>query len=98
VQRGNTVEQTLISEILEEIGVKEISNIQKINAVLSNIRIPLKDNPLDVGLILMIFSCNIPKNAKIQLSAEHTEYIWASSSEASEKLSYKYPKELTDKI
>ncbi len=98
VQRGKTVEQTLKSEIEEETGINDISRIEKIDTVLSNIRIPIKDESMDVGLILSIFSCTIPENSEIKLSAEHTKYGWFSPTDASEKLKYKYPKEFTDKI
>ena len=74
VQRGKTVEQTLKSEIQEEIGITDISKILKIDTVLSNIRIPQKNGSMDVGLILSIFSCAIPENSELKLSTEHTEF------------------------
>jgi 8-oxo-dGTP diphosphatase len=96
VQRGDTVEDTLIREIEEETGIKKVDNIQPFSTVLSNIRIPIK--PCDVGLILGIYTCEIDMSEAIRLSDEHVESGWFNTAEAAKLLEYKYPREFTDKL
>lgn len=96
IQKGSTVEETLRREVKEEIKISKIDNIKKLDMVISNIRIPVKND--NFGLILAIYTCSIPENSQIVLSDEHTEYAWFSPAEAAELLAFKYPKEFTDKI
>lgn len=93
---GDTVEATLQREVEEETGIKKITNIKPIHMVLSNIRIPLEDE--EVGLILSVYECDVDNDENIVLRDEHTEYAWYKPTEASQLLSFKYPKEFTDKI
>lgn len=98
IHKDSTVEETLKREIEEETGITEISNITKLDMVLSNnIRIPLKDGT-NVGLILAIYLCDVTNYEKVIISEEHTEYKWFEPKEASELLKIKYPTEFTDKI
>jgi 8-oxo-dGTP diphosphatase len=94
IQKDGTVEDTLRREIEEETGILDVSNIKPINMVLSKIRIPLDENN-NVGLILSIYSCEIPEDAEIKLSDEHSEYGWFLPEEASKLLAFKYPEEFT---
>lgn len=96
VQRGHTVEETLIREIQEETGIIDLVNIKQFTMVLSNIRIPLK--PLDVGLVLAIYTCEIGDNEEIKISNEHTEAKWFGLEEAAELLSIKYPSSFTEQL
>jgi len=96
IERGSTIEDTLRREIKEETGIENITNIQEVAFVLSNIRIPIGDS--DVGLILGIFSCNIPDEYEIKLSFEHIEYGWFPPVEVARLLEIKYPKSFTSKI
>jgi len=94
IKKGESIEQTLLREIEEEIGINKMENIIEVGIVLSNIRIPTKDS--DVGLFLGIYNCKIKNNSVIKLSTEHTEYKWFRANEASELLQVKYPKSFTD--
>lgn len=96
IERNSTIEDTLTREIAEEIGVSAIFDVKPIEMMLSNIRIPLKDS--DVGLILAIYSCSIPTSSEIILSDEHSEFGWFTPLEAAKLLSYKYPKDFTEKV
>lgn len=96
IQRGDTVEQTLRREIAEEIGVTDIDGIRPLAMVLSNIRIPL--DPVDVGLILSIYTCSISPDAHVTLSDEHVDLGWFAPEEAAKLLQIKYPLEFTSKI
>ncbi len=96
IQKGQTVEETLIREVEEEIGVKEIANVKPFSMVLSKIRIPQGDD--SVGLILGAYTCEIPENSEIKLSEEHIEANWFAPLEASKLLEVKYPIEFTEKI
>lgn len=99
IHRGSSIEDTLCREIAEETGIKNIESISPLDMVLSNIRIP-KQLPSgeDVGLILSVYICNVADTKKIVLSKEHAEYNWFDPKEAAKLLSYKYPKEFTEKL
>lgn len=96
IQKGSTVDETLIREVEEEIGAKEIKNIKPFSMVLSKIRIPQGDD--SVGLILGAYTCEIPENSEIKLSEEHVEANWFTPLEVSKLLEVKYPIEFTEKI
>jgi 8-oxo-dGTP pyrophosphatase MutT (NUDIX family) len=90
VQKGDSVEDTLKREVFEETAIREISDIQPVNMVLSNLRIPMS-NDESVGLILSIYTVAVPNNAKIVLSDEHVMYEWCTPARAAELLRVKYP-------
>src|SRR5260221_13800315 len=94
IHKGFTVEETLLREIEEEIGISSITDIMPVNMVLSKIRIPTDEG--DVGLILAIYECHIDESQPIKLSEEHTEFSWFNPIEAAKLLEVKYPKEFTD--
>lgn len=89
IQKGHTVLDTLQREVEEETGIKAIHDARQIGMVLSNIRIPVGDD--SVGLILSIYECRIPKNAKIIISDEHVSFDWFSLEQAADLLAVKYP-------
>ncbi len=90
IQKGDSVEDTLRREVVEETGLAEIANIQPVSMVLSNIRIPMGNNE-SVGLILSVYACTIPDDATITLSDEHIAYDWFTPDKAAELLRVKYP-------
>jgi len=96
IQRGSTIEDTLKREVAEEIGIEKINNIKPLSMVLSNIRIPIK--PLDVGLVLAIYTCEIDTESKLQLSDEQTEAKWFDPLEAAQLLEVKYPPSFTREL
>lgn len=96
VQRGDTVEETLVREITEETGIKDVKNIEPFSMVLSNIRIPIR--PCDVGLVLAIYTCDIDENEVIKISSEHVEYDWFDPRDAAKLLEIKYPIEFTSRL
>jgi 8-oxo-dGTP pyrophosphatase MutT (NUDIX family) len=96
VEKGSTVTETLQREIAEETGITDISNIQPIGMVLSNIRIPVGEE--NFGLILGVYSCTIPPDASVTISHEHLAVEWVEPAEAAKRLMIKYPPEFCDLI
>lgn len=97
IDEGDGVEETLLREIEEETGVTEVSNIEFFTAVVSNHQIPIENNR-KAGLVLMVYTAEIPSDSKIQISPEHTEYAWVDKADAAKLLSNKYPPEFTQKL
>jgi len=94
IEEGEKVLDVLRREIEEETGIKEFKKeAEFFHAVISNHQIPFEDKLL--GLILMIYKVQIPKNSKIKLSSEHVAYEWVSKAEAAKRLAHKYPAEFT---
>jgi 8-oxo-dGTP pyrophosphatase MutT (NUDIX family) len=89
IQKGTTVEQTLEREVAEEIGVHGVHGTKAVGMVLATRRIPVGDDT--VGLILSVWECNIPEDAEIVLSEEHSGYRWCAPAEAAKLLADKYP-------
>ena len=94
IKEGDTVDETLRREVMEETGVLHITQIEFVTAVVSNIAIPVPGLG-NVGLLLMIYTAHIPGDAAITLSEEHTTYEWVDHAEAAERLRYKYPDTFT---
>lgn len=97
VQQGQNVLETLEREVEEETGITDLRNPQEIGMVLANIRIPLPDDQ-SAGLILNIYTCDMPAGAAITLSDEHTAQCWVSPAEAAERLRVKYPAKFCDLV
>lgn len=96
LEKGQTIEETLHREVQEELGITEVYIAKQIGMVLSNIRIPVGEE--NVGLILGVYSCDIPEGSTIVLSDEHVAYDWFSPAEAAKLLLVKYPKDLCDQV
>lgn len=94
IQEGQTAEETLQREVLEEMGIEQIVSAEYLTGVISNIEIPVS-NKLRVGLVLVVYKVAVPPNSTIVLSKEHTEYEWVSRADAAHRLRYKYPEEFT---
>jgi len=96
IHKGSTIEETLKREIQEETGILEVYSFNKLDMVLSNIRIPQVDGSF--GLILGIYVCDVGNIDKIIISDEHTEYGWFNPQEVAGLLQVKYPPEFCEKI
>src|ERR1044072_2703168 len=97
VQKGDSVDDTLKREGLEETGIAHITDIRPVSMVLSNIRIPLGGHE-SVGLILSIQTCTIPDGVTVALSDEHIAYGWFTPKGASKLLRVKYPEDFCEAI
>ncbi len=98
IKKGFSVKKTLTTEIKEETGIYDVTNIKPFAMVLSKLRIPIKETNSSVGLILSAYTCEISENSKIKLSDEHIAARYFTPKEAAKLLAIKYPKEFTDKI
>ncbi|MBU1178393.1 NUDIX hydrolase [Patescibacteria group bacterium] len=96
VQKGDTIKNTLRREITEETGITKLSKTIFFTSVLSNLRVPLADG--DVGLILLVYLCEVDGAKDIKLSDEHTKAGWFTPAKASKLLHVKYPAEFCQKI
>lgn len=94
VQQGQTPLETLKREIEEETGLAKLSGIEHVGMVPANIRIPAGEG--SIGLILSIYECDVPGDAKIKLSDEHIASKWLAPAEAAKLLEIKYPKDFCD--
>lgn len=95
IEVGQAPEMTLVREIEEETGVRDVSNIRFLTAVISQIQIKLDDGTV-VGLALMVYQATIPDDATIILSDEHTKYEWLDRHAAADALAYKFGEEFSD--
>jgi 8-oxo-dGTP diphosphatase len=97
IHRNELLEEALKREVYEETGLSNISRIEPLTMVLSDIRIPIQES--DVGLILAIYLCPIlDNNPPIQLSEEHLHYVWALPKEAAKLLILSHPAQLIKRI
>jgi 8-oxo-dGTP pyrophosphatase MutT (NUDIX family) len=94
IEDAQTAQEALRREIEEELGVKDIENGEFFSACISNFELNFDDIGT-VGLVLMAYTVELPKDAVITLSEEHTDYEWVTRSEAAKRLVVKYPEEFT---
>lgn len=97
IEKGQDALSTLKREIKEETDLSKISDVQFFSSIISNHEILIGEAE-KAGLVLMVYTLEIPGGSKIVLSPEHTEYQWVSNQKAAKRLADKYPKEFTDKI
>lgn len=87
VQKGENINQTLVREIKEEIGVKNLRVIKLLDASVSKMRLFCTD----AGLILFTYLCSLDSDTKIKLcDNEHVEFKWLNPKEAAELLKIKF--------
>lgn len=86
---------TLKREIREETGITDVKSSTFFTAVISNHEIPLEGSK-KAGLVLMIYTVEVPTDSQVRLSEEHVAYEWVDRAEARKRLAHKYPKEFTD--
>ena len=90
------IKETLIREVEEELGVSNLEIGDLYDVAISNFDIEESKEPL--GLFFVIYRCKIPKNSKLKLSEEHSEYKWASPDDAKRLLAFMLPEPLLEKI
>lgn len=95
LHRGESLKETLLREVEEETGLKEIETIQPYDMILTDIRIPFEND--NVGLIFSIFLCNILVPFHPKLSDEHKNFDWFTPLEASQKL-IQYPNDFRENL
>ena len=93
IEKGKTIEDTLKKEIKEEIGIDKFNNKGLLSATIANFNLENGD-----GLILFVYDCSLPKDIKIKLGNEHTEFNWVDKREAIKLLGTKYNKKFLEKI
>lgn len=96
IQDGG-IKETLIREVEEELGINYLKVLGLFDVAIANFDVHEGDSALG-GLFFVIYNCKIPAGSKIMLSAEHSEYKWASLREAKELLAFMLPKEILNKL
>lgn len=95
IQKGSTIEETLVREVEEEIGVTKIKIVKLLDASLSKMRI----SHVDAGLILFTYLCEIDEGVKIALTDnEHLNFKWCEPQEAAKLLSTKFSDSLVEVV
>ncbi len=94
IEKGSSVLETLKREVLEEIGVNDLTVRDLFYAAVSNTRIDSED----CGLILFIYDCSISDRSKVVLDEEHSEYGWFDKRETADLLRVKYPADFITKL
>ena len=96
IKGGDSIESTLRKEIKEELGVDSIEILEHFDTSISNLKIPV-DGEI-VGLLTVIYKCNLPVDSKLELSSEHLEFKWVSIEEAKELLKVKFANSFIEKL
>jgi len=95
IKKDETIDQGFNREILEELGVHNVTKGKLIVSVISNLYSEIEGHK--IGRILFIYEVE-GDFTKITLSDEHTSVKWFAPLEAAKFLKVKYPPELTDQI
>jgi len=97
IEGNDSIEATLVKEIEEELGTRDIEIIEHFDTLISNMKVPLENET--VGLLLIVYKCKLPdNNMKFKLSSENLEYRWATIEEAKELLKVKFPGSFIQKL
>ncbi len=96
LHKGDSLIDTLLREIKEEIGLDDLKEIHPFTMALTNIRIPSQEG--SVGLIFAIYHCDISFPFIPILSSEHVNFGWFSPLEAIAKFETRYPSEFLEKL
>lgn len=83
VEEGETFEAAAVREVQEELGITDI-----VRLIDTEYSYEFTDNGLDQ--FERIFGVQVPLNAEVKLSSEHTEYRWTMKDEAIDSY-LKYP-------
>lgn len=97
IEKGSTVAETLKREVEDETGITQLNSIEFLTSVISLHEVPLNKNE-KAGIVLMIYTAEVPEGSQITLSPEHTEYEWINTREAARRLAGKYPQDFTAKL
>lgn len=90
--KDQNIRETLIREVGEEIGVRNLVIGELYDMAVSNFKINGgKDN-----LMYAIYRCSIPEDTVLKLGDEHGEYRWIRPFGARTLLSFMMPKEFLD--
>lgn len=96
VQKDESIHETLLRELKEEIGLETPSILHPFGMFLTNIRIPAQEE--SVGLIFSIFKCYLSNQFHPVLSKEHINFEWLAPLQTSERLKLQYPLEFIEKL
>lgn len=96
VHKNESIKDTLLRELQEEVGLDTICEFRPFGMFLTNIRIPIQEE--DVGLIFSIFKCQILEIFHPVLSEEHINFEWMKPLQAAEKLGKNYSQEFLEKL
>jgi len=97
IEEDDSIEATLVKEIEEELGTRDVEIIEHFDTLISNMKVPLENET--VGLMLIVYKCKLPDNSmKFRLSSENLEYRWATIDETEELLKVKYPESFIQKL
>lgn len=94
--RDGGIKETLIREVKEELGISNLKIGDLYDVALSNFDVHEDNDTL--GLFFAVYNCKIPISSELKLSAEHSEYKWASPEEAKELLAFMLPKHFLERI
>lgn len=83
VEEGETFEVAAVREVQEELGITNI-----VRLIDTEYSYEFTDNGMDQ--FERIFGVQVPLNAEVKLSSEHTEYCWTTKDEAIDSY-LKYP-------
>jgi 8-oxo-dGTP diphosphatase len=90
--RDKSVRKTLLRELEEELGVKNLIIMKILGAAVANFKI----NGGRDSLLFIVYGCRLPKGTELRLSEEHSEYKWINPKEAKKYLSFMFPKEFLE--